>query len=82
MVESILAFREGATNANNVKAQFVQREPAADRHNWVISRVSGEATVLASGQHSASGAAHSPAPGFLLLPGCSRGRVASLGKPP
>lgn len=64
MVESILAFREGATNANNVKAQFVQREPAADRHNWVISRVSVDDVSFPSPSRPGAGV---PGWGIALL---------------
>lgn len=38
LVESVLAFREGATNANNIRAGLVQR--GADRFHWDISGVS------------------------------------------
>lgn len=72
MVESTLAFREGTTSANKVAAQFLHHESDGDRYNWVISRLSGEATFLASGQHEASRATHSPASGFLI-PASPRG---------
>lgn len=80
LVESVLAFREGATNADDVHAQFVQRsKSAAERYHWVISGVSGEAAFLAPGWPAEG----SPASGFRLLPspGCG-GRVASAGKLP
>lgn len=66
MVESTLAFREGSTNANKVAAQFLLDESHEERYNWVISRLIGEATFLASGQREASRATHSPASGFRL----------------
>lgn len=47
VVESILAFREGTTSANEVEAQFLRHEWEADRYDLVISGVRGEATPVA-----------------------------------
>lgn len=49
MVGSILVFRDGSTNGNDVKAQFVRQKHKADKYNLNISGISGEAFLPCSG---------------------------------
>lgn len=61
-VESILAFREGATTANNVKAGLVQL--GADRFGWDVSGVSAEEVSFPSSPRPGPGV---PGWGIALL---------------
>nr|KAF6316302.1 mucin 1, cell surface associated [Pipistrellus kuhlii] len=61
-VESILAFREGATTANNVKAGLVQL--GADRFHWDVSGVSAEEVSFPSSSGPGPGV---PGWGIALL---------------
>lgn len=63
MVESVLAFRKGATTANSVKAGLVQRG-AADRFHWVISGVSADEVPYPSSSRPGVGV---PGWGIALL---------------
>lgn len=71
MVESTLAFRNGATDANKVKTQFEDSKEGA-RYNLNISSISGEATFPSCGPAPCLcfclRGPLSPAPGFLLSP--------------
>lgn len=68
MVESTLAFQEGTIDAQEVKTLFDKGATEAARYNLDISRVSGEPTSPAVGQHHAARAPLSPASGFLHFP--------------
>ncbi|XP_008048284.1 mucin-1 [Carlito syrichta] len=64
VAESTLAFREGATNAQDVKTQFAQHEKEAANYNLHISGVSAREVPFPSSSQSGSGV---PGWGIALL---------------